>query len=479
MHPQAPGLSKRLQAQLEEGSESPLLGAIGKTFGNQYDPDSNPNGVINAGMAENVRLPSADHDSLFPLSISFPQSLMQDWTKAFFERPGTLKLVHTDFTYGQSVLGSNRLLSSLTAYYTRFFSPVTPVQPQHFCTSNGATSSIERLAACISDEGDSWLFPTPYYNSFPEDLGMTSKVGLVGVHVPEGQHGEMGEIEALEAEMVRRKGKGATKITAVLVTNPHNPLGFCYKREILVEYCRFAQRHSLYLIVDEIYALSVFDSPDMPNPLPFTSILSIDPLKEAECNPARVVQLYGMSKDFGANGFRAGNLCIQHNPALVGALAATAFPARMGSPTDILWSALLDSPELSTFLTLNRRALSRSYSFLSAWLRSHNIAYRPANAGHFILADFREHVRKIEPSGSQAVEENPSKGQEVAFLNKLVDEAKVYLGPGFSYAVSPPYGFFRITFSLRREELEVALNRIEKMCGFDSRVAELSKEYPQ
>ncbi|GAA5906199.1 hypothetical protein JCM6882_006074 [Rhodosporidiobolus microsporus] len=451
----APGLSQRAEEQLESGAKNPLLGAVGKTFGNQYDKETNPDGVVNAGLAEN--------------------SLLHDWLIAFFERQGTLKLLHTDLTYGQSILGSNRILNALSDTYSRFFNPHKPVKPEHICTSNGLSSLIEHLAACTADVGDCWLIPAPYYNGFTLDLNATSKVDIASVEIPEGQHGELGEVEALEQEMQRRsKDEEAPKITAVLVTNPHNPLGFCYKPDVLRKYCRFAERWNLWLVMDEIYALSVFDSPDQSDPQPFTSILSIDVLKETGCNPARIIQLYGMSKDFGANGLRAANLICQDNPKLMGALASTAMPMRMGSPTDALWSALLNSPDLPTYLSLNRQALSRAYTYLSAWLKAQDIPYRPANAGHFILADFRELVSRME--GKK--EEQPSKEQEIAFLNRLVDKGLVYFGPGFSYEVSP-YGFFRITFCIRRDELEVALTRVEKMCGLPTKALELSKEHTE
>lgn len=61
------------------------------------------------------------------------------------------------------------------------------------------------------------------------------------------------------------------------------------------------------------------------------SILSIDVKKEADCDPARVHCLYGMSKDFGANGLRIGVLVSQHNPALMRAVLSTAILMKISS----------------------------------------------------------------------------------------------------------------------------------------------------
>ncbi|GAA6039808.1 hypothetical protein NBRC10512_000769 [Rhodotorula toruloides] len=442
MPPSKPQLSRRARHQLEESSKSPLFAAIFRTFGNQ------------AG--------------------SF------------------------DLTYGTSILGSDRIFRALASYFSAYFEPVFPVEPKHIATSNGLSPMIEHVAAVISDPEDAWLLPAPWYNGFVADLTATSQVRIASVAIPAGKNGTLDEVEAMEAEMQRRKREGVKqKITAVLVTSPHNPLGFCYPREVLIEYARFAQKWSLWLVMDEVYAKSVYNG--NPHGRPFVSILSIDVLREADCDPSRVLLLYGLSKDFGANGFRGGALVCQYNEQFMAALASTAMPMRMGSPTDILWSALLESPELPDYLAMNRQALSRAYKYVTAWLAAHDMPFTPANAGHFVLVDFRAHIGQVrldtEADGSidgplGSVDEADSSAgrrndeeeagqfeQEIAFLNKLVD-AGVYLGPGFSYACPEP-GFFRLTFSIRRMELEVALGRIERVCGLPEKAAELSKEYPQ
>ncbi|BGP49569.1 hypothetical protein JCM10450v2_005463 [Rhodotorula kratochvilovae] len=432
MQHREPPLSRRAVKQQEKSAKSPLLSALFRTFSNLWSED-NPDGVINAGLAEN--------------------SLLHDWLIAFWERQGTLKIEHADLTYGKSILGSDRIFTALGSLYAAHFKPHDEVKPEHIATSNGLSPMIEHLAAVTSDVGDEWLIPAPWYNGFAQDLNATSQVGIASVSIPVGKTGTLAEVEALEAEMQRRKG-------------------FCYSREVLVEYCKFAERWNLYLISDEIYALSVFDPDDYADALPFTSILSIDVLTEAGCNPSRIIQLYGASKDFGANGIRAGAAVIQHNKRLMGALAANAMPMRMGSPTDILWSALLTSPDLDTYLALNRTALSRAYAFLTAWLRAHDLPYTPANAGHFVLVDFRAHFAKAERAQVEGGQEKYA--CEIGFLNKVVDSG-VYMG--FSYAVDAP-GFFRMTFSIRRHELDIALGRLEKLCGLSAKAKELSGQFP-
>jgi 1-aminocyclopropane-1-carboxylate synthase len=130
---------------------------------------------------------------------------------------------------------------------------------------------------------------------------------VIGVEVDEEDPGAPSTVDAFEYEIERLKQAGKTP-RVVILCNPNNPLGFNYTRETVLAYCRLCEKYNLHLVSDEIYALSQFRHPDVDpaSVVPFTSILSIDILKEANCNPARVHVLYGMSKDFGANGLRIG-----------------------------------------------------------------------------------------------------------------------------------------------------------------------------
>jgi aspartate/methionine/tyrosine aminotransferase len=95
---------------------------------------------------------------------------------------------------------------------------------------------------------------------------------------------------------------GSGKIRAVVLTNPGNPSGRCYSRESLEVVSQFCQSYDLYLIVDEVYALSQLRpvSPEEPG---FVSALSLD-LEAINVEPARVAVLWCTSKDFGSSGVR-------------------------------------------------------------------------------------------------------------------------------------------------------------------------------
>jgi len=68
----------------------------------------------------------------------------------------------------------------------------------------------------------------------------------------------------------------------------------CYPRDAIIEYMRLCQKYQMHLISDEIYAFTTFQTEDITNPTPFTSLLSID--KNGVIDPKLCHVVYGMSK---------------------------------------------------------------------------------------------------------------------------------------------------------------------------------------
>lgn len=98
--------------------------------------------------------------------------------------------------------------------------------------------------------------------------------------------------------------KNSTRpVKAILMTNPSNPLSQCYSRSCLEECIKFCNRNGLHYISDEVYALTKFETPDLKNPEPFVSVLSID-TEALGCDPSKVHMVWSPSKDFGQSGVR-------------------------------------------------------------------------------------------------------------------------------------------------------------------------------
>ena len=116
------------------------------------------------------------------------------------------------------------------------------------------------------------------------------------------------EYERTYAE-AKRKG---LRVKALLLCSPHNPLGKlqscsrkrctslnhyqgrCYSDDVLKEYMKFCSRNRLHLISDEIYALSVWENPRLPDEPRFKSILSFNIEDFMDSEMVHVV--WGLSK---------------------------------------------------------------------------------------------------------------------------------------------------------------------------------------
>lgn len=116
---------------------------------------------------------------------------------------------------------------------------------------------------------------------------------------------------ALVAALEESYRNSARPIKALVLSNPHNPLGRCYSRETLEQCFKFCQQYQLHLISDEVFALSVFESQDLPNPAPFVSALSLDPTALG-CDEGKVHVVWSMSKDLAATGIRLARLPVHH-----------------------------------------------------------------------------------------------------------------------------------------------------------------------
>ncbi|BGP41492.1 hypothetical protein JCM10449v2_005480 [Rhodotorula kratochvilovae] len=384
----------------------------------------NTSGVINLGVAEN--------------------SLCTEWLAEFFER--NFSLDYTDFTYGTALTGSHRLFSALRHLFSTYFAAHRPVEPSHLLCGSGCSAILDALAAVLADPGDGILLALPAYPGFAASFGCRAGVEVVGVRVPAGEEASPKAVDAFELALEDAKARGQ-RIRAVVLCNPHNPLGFCYPRETLVAFLAFAEKHNLHVISDEIYALSTYSSTNLPSPTPFTSLLSLDPLAEAGCAPSRVHIVYGASKDFGCNGLRLGVLVSQANPDVHTAVESSALLMKVSSAADALFSSLLLSPSLPAFLSLNQARLAAAYARATAFLAAQGVPYRPASAGHFVWVDLRAWL----PRGKGDAE-----GEAV--LAQALWSAGVNLGRGTAYGGEP--GWFRLTFTVREDYFAEGLERL-------------------
>ncbi|KAK0616998.1 pyridoxal phosphate-dependent transferase [Immersiella caudata] len=370
-------------------------------------------------------------------------------------------------TYGRGPRGSPRLRKAVASFFNNEFGAKQPVKYEEILVMSGATSIIDALVWSICNEGDGILIPQPFYTGYQIDINQRARGEVIPVpfHGIEG-YSSLDDVftpdvlrRALERQLKSAKERGV-RAAAVVLTNPHNPLGRCYPEDTIVETARFCASNDLHLISNEIYAKSVFDAKRDP-PLPaFTSILSLDLKCVIDANLVHVV--YGASKDFCANGLRLGvlqtrNLGVLECVASLGPFSWTPYIVQ-----DIWARMLEDSCFRARFFEKNYQLVEESYAFATEFLEKHDIPYyRGSNAGSFLWIDLRKYIlgsadirllRRGE-AGSALFEERE------AVLDRTLLRRGVSLSRG-SIFFTEELGWFRLTFTLAKEELTQGLERL-------------------
>ena len=227
------------------------------------------------------------------------------------------------------------------------------------------------------------------------------------------------------------------RITALLFTTPNNPLGQVYTRDAVLEIVEWADRRHIQLIVDEIYALSVFGERE------FTSVASLHPELG---NDVHVV--WAFSKDFGASGLRFGVL-ISENQAVLEAVGSLTYWSACSSHTQYLLSELIrDEGIVDEYIAAMQTKLRQAYRNVTGALDNASIDHIPAEAAFFLICDLRYRL------------ETPTWEAEHRLWRKILEQANVNLTPGEVCRINEP-GFFRLCYAA--ESSDVVQKAIERL----------------
>ncbi|SPO06208.1 related to 1-aminocyclopropane-2-carboxylate synthase 2 [Cephalotrichum gorgonifer] len=393
---------------------------------NLWDPDTNTSGFVSLGVAENTLM----HDDILK------------------HIHASLSLTSKNLTYGD---GSKRLRAAMSRFLTRQLAPVEPIEPGHILLTNGCSSAIEHLSWALANPGEAFLLAQPYYCTFPMDITLRTGVHVVPVPFEGVDPFSVGCVEMYEEALVQAQ-LGGTRIAGLILCSPHNPLGRCYPREVLLRLMALCEKHGIHLVSDEIYALSVWENTvdEHPPASPFESCLSVP--SEGVIDPSRLHVLWGMSKDFGANGLRVGAIISQHNPALHAALGPVSLYSSVSQMSENATASILeDEAWHDEYLANNRRKLSSCYEIAASWAKENGIPYsKGVNAALFLWVDL----------GAAYVARHPeAAGVDVdTIVMQALLKKKVYLAMGKDFGSEVP-GWFRIVFSHPEEYLRMGLQR--------------------
>lgn len=127
---------------------------------------------------------------------------------------------------------------------------------------------------------------------------------------------------------------------------------------------------------------------------------------------------------------------------------------------DALWCSIIgDHQVLEGYLQEAQSRASDALNFALDWLEGLGIKHSNPVAGHFIWIDMRSYLPKRDRKGKALVE---AADQEAELFNRLLFDANVYVAPGAIYHSQVP-GFFRFTFTIKRNYMKVGMERMEDL----------------
>jgi aspartate/methionine/tyrosine aminotransferase len=227
-----------------------------EVYANLWDKQRNPNGYVSLGLAES--------------------SLMHHVLLEHIHK--NINLQSHALTYGDGPTGSKRLKAAMSKFLTRHLKPLKPIEPAHISVANGCSPAIEHLSWALANPGDGFLLGQPWYGSFIPDISLRPEVEVVPVPFRDADPLGVDAVKKYEDAILKARSKGQ-RVAGLMLCHPHNPLGRCYPRQVLIGLMQLCQKYDVHLVSDEIYALSVFQNAvdSEPSRVPFESILSIDP----------------------------------------------------------------------------------------------------------------------------------------------------------------------------------------------------------
>lgn len=296
-------------------------------------------------------------------------------------------------------------------------------------TSVGAKQAISSAVMVIAGPGDEVLLPIPCWVSYTE---MIKLAGATPVFVPVREDNYELDMDAIEKAITPR-----TK--AIVICTPNNPTGAVYSEESLRRLAGLAVEHDFFIVADEIYEKLVYDGAK------HFSVASVS--KEVR---DRTITVNGFSKAYAMTGWRVGYAAARAD-VIKGVMAiqsqTTSATSAISQKASV---AALQGPQydLHDMVAEFKRRKDYVVGRLNA---IPGVTCPDVKGAFYVYPDVRPYLGKS--FGGQKI------GTAVDLCEYLLNEALISTVPGEAYNVP---GKIRISYSNSMENLEKALDRLEK-----------------
>lgn len=336
-------------------------------------------------------------------------------------------------THYTSNLGTPELRQAIVRYLKRRFDAAFDWQKEALVTV-GVSEAIDLAIRALCAPGDEVLYHEPCFVSYAPTIRLAHAVPVCVETRVEDEFRLT--VAALEKKVTR-------KTKALLLNFPCNPTGAVLSREDMLEILKFAAKHDLIILADEVYSElnysgegSSTSSEAVREPL-LHSFASFPEFHD------RVVLLNGFSKSWAMTGYRLGYACGPTD--IIGAMMKIHQYGIMSAPTLSQAAGVEAMDHGDKDVERMRREYRKRRDYLVSALNDLGLKTVMPKGAFYIFSDIRSTGLSDED-----------------FAMKLLKEFGVAVVPGSAFGACGA-GFVRMSYATSLEKIKLAVERIGKM----------------
>jgi aspartate aminotransferase len=295
--------------------------------------------------------------------------------------------------------------------------------------SCGGKHSLYNAYMALLDRGDEVVIPAPYWVSYP-DMALLADAKPVIVPSTE-KNGFKITPSALRKALT-------TKTKLVVINSPSNPTGAAYAKKELAALAEVLERHSCYVVTDDIYESIVYDG------FKFYSFASVASKQLRE----RTLVINGVAKTYSMTGWRIGYTAgpievIQAMNKIQG--QSTSNPVSFSQKGAV---AALNGPQAAVGKMLRQFKKRRDYAVKTLNRMPGVTCYNPQGA-FYVFPNFNAYLGRTWKAKKIK--------DDVDLCKFLLDEVKVAAVPGTAFGAP---GFIRLSYATSMQNIKEGLKRI-------------------
>lgn len=181
-----------------------------------------------------------------------------------------------------------------------------PVKKDRIILTDGASKGVQSaLTLLTKSPNDGFMIPIPQYPLYSATITLYG-AKQIGYYLDEDNNWQLNE-KILTESISKAKSKGINPV-AIAVINPGNPTGAVLSRDNIEMIIRFAKKHNLTILADEVYQVNVYKKE-----VKFYSFAKV--LHEMNEKDVTLFSFHSVSKGFtGECGHRGGYMEIRNMP---------------------------------------------------------------------------------------------------------------------------------------------------------------------